>query len=114
MNAVSRNDYDDEKEIYSVAARQPFPAAVLYVNRHISQEATRILFKHNRFSFDVSAKHIHDFLAYGCPGKYYLIRDISFGPRSMAGYDLMSTINWGRLSRSTLSQQSDIAVPQGL
>lgn len=107
IKAVSRNDFDDTKEICNVAARQPLPTAVLYVNHQLSQEATPILFKHNRFNFNMSAKHIYDFLVDECPETKCFIRDISFGPRSVAGYDVFCTLCWGRLSGSTLSQHSD-------
>ena len=107
VNAVSRNDYGDEKEIYRVAARQPFSAAILLVNSQVSQEATPVLFRHNRFNFDVSARHIHEFLVDRCPETKYLIRDIGFGPKSTNPFDDSCRDWWGELSRWILPQHSD-------
>lgn len=61
-NEDGDEDYYEKEGLFNPVAAVPVPTSILYVNRQISWEASPMLFKHNRFTFDSSAVQALAFL----------------------------------------------------
>ena len=111
------DDDDSESEPFcNVVAAAPLQTAILYTNRQISKEASRILYKHNRFTFHVSAREALSFLEDWYPHSAVLITALGFGRYSTAADDGDCADYWDPLCKfigeSMHINDLNICVPQ--
>lgn len=90
---------DFDVDLNEIIATVPISTSILSTNRQISREATRILFKYNRFTCDLAAKQALRFLRRRNPHMIKAIKDIGFGRRSFSADDSDCTEYWKPLSK---------------
>ena len=76
------NEDEQEGKCREVIATVPIPVSILSANRQISREATRILFRYNRFTCHLTVRRALDFLRDLDPHTREVIKDIGFGQSS--------------------------------
>lgn len=80
------------------SAFSPLPTAILYINRHIAAEASEVLYRSNRFKFDISAGSVLKFLRTLSLKTRLLINDIAFDVGSTAAHNRDNERFWEPLS----------------
>ena len=117
-NGESKNEKrgEDEKDLREgIGAIPPIPISILSVNRQISREATRILFRYNRFTFDLAARQTLTFLKDHYLDRTEVIKHIGFSWNSFAVGDSDFHWYWHNLSDFIVQKmhvdKATIAVP---
>ena len=111
-------DYEEEVWYNKPVAAVPVQTPILYVNRQISGEAFPVLFRHNRFTFDVSPKAALLFLKKVYSYTQRPIKEIGFAHNSTSADDGDCKKGWDRLitfiGQEVRIENITIQVPQDL